>query len=204
LGLPNNTGAGGLDELTHRPFVWAYFVLAAWVGGAACFYFFENRPPKKNWGTAALFGAFFIGLVAPVFSQRVIQQGPAQEWAVKYSRIPVPTGQVDCCRYVREHSCPDDILQDSKFDPKLVSMGLAGLRAYVSRTDVFVSPPYVTERVEHIDAWMKMQEEEKILSFASKNNIRWLILHPGDGKAWPASIMNRCVHQSGDYRVFRF
>ncbi len=204
VGLPVNRGSGEPDELLHRPFVWAYFVVATWVGGAAYYYCFANAPPRRRGVQVALACTFLVALAMPVFSNRAIHQGPALDWTAKYCRIPVPTRLIDCCRYIREHSHPLDVIQDSQYDPHLYITALTGQRSFAAGTEFGLSPPGLKDRVALLRDWQAMVKEDQIRDFASQNGIRWLIVHYGDMQQWPAAFLSRPDFESGSYRVYRF
>ena len=53
LGLAyDKNQVGTPDELLHRPFVWAYFVVCSWVAGAIYMWKFGNYVPR--WLTLSL------------------------------------------------------------------------------------------------------------------------------------------------------
>jgi hypothetical protein len=204
VGLPMSRGSGEPDELLHRPFVWAYFVVATWVGGAAYYYCFANAPPRRRAVQVALACTFLAALALPVFSNRIIHQGAALDWTAKYCRIPVPTRLIDCCSYIREHSRPIDVVQDSQYDPHLYVAAFIGRRSFAAGTEFGLSPPSLKDRVALLRDWQAMEKEDQIRNFASQNGIRWLIVHNGDMQQWPSALLNRPDFESGDYRVYRF
>jgi hypothetical protein len=204
LGLPASRGSGEPDELLHRPFIWAYFVVVTWVGGAAYYYCFANAPPRRRGVQVALTCMFLAALAMPLFSNRVIHQGANLDWTAKYCRIPVPTKLIDCCRYIREHSRPIDVVQDSQFDPHLYVAGFTGLRSFAAGTEFGLSPSSLKDRVALLKDWQAMEKEDQIRDFASQNDIRWLIVHHGDMLKWPPALLSRPDFESGDYRVYRF
>jgi hypothetical protein len=102
------------EELLHRPFVWAYFVVCAWASAAASHLLIDYSQqhqlqalPKKKllW---PLPGLLFIPLL---FSHK-IQTMPLWEDFANFPRVP--TCLVKSAGYIRDHSLAWDIVQDSR------------------------------------------------------------------------------------------
>jgi hypothetical protein len=191
------------EELLHRPFIWAYFVIAVWVAGAAYYAFFKNKPPDRVVVRVAMAGSFLALLAVPLCANRIVHQGPAEEWTAAYCRIPIPTGLVDSCRYVWRQSDPIEVIQDSQTDPRLRVSGLTGRRSFAAGYKVARSQE-LQRRIEKMKAWESMTDESEIRAFAANCGIHWLIVHPGDMSRWPAGIMGRPTFESGDFRVYHF
>src|SRR5438874_3467071 len=213
LGLAQDAkGIGRPEELLHRPFVWAYFVVVAWAGAGVYVYLIGNHPPRSRFARilAALFALSSFSV--PLVCARNIQTFRAFKGMASYRMFnSVPSGLIKACLYIRKHSEIKDIIQDSENDPKWVITALAERQAFVAcDPDVIAHlwnnrpPDLVLERLKKLAACKKMRDETGLTEFMRKHRISWYILEPGSEVAWPTSFLEKAVFHWGGYRVFHF
>jgi hypothetical protein len=203
-------GIAGREELLHRPFVWAYFVLAAWTGGAAYVSVNGNCPPATRSERLLTCALVLAGLTVPATFGRNLQTLPAwRGWTFKQmNSIPGPLEKA--CLYIRRAAGPTDIIQDSENDGRLIISSLSERQDFVScpaetgTNTVSKIPEELTRRVNALTAFKAMRDETAIEEFARKNNISWYVLEPASKIAWPLSLLNKPAFQSAKYRVYHF
>jgi len=191
---------GNTDELTHRPFAWAYFVVCTWVGGAT-WRIVSRSLPQRNWQWAIPAVAFFLLLVPWTFGKG-IEVGPTRLWTNYHVWWLVPPGLVRAAYYIREHSQPTDIVQDSEGDSRLILTGLSERQPYAVWDPANLS--WIPERAVEIAKFEKLTRHEEIIDMARRFRIRWFVVHPEDELAWPQAVVDGAVFQSDGYRVYAF
>lgn len=212
LGLAMDAkGAGRPEELLHRPFVWAYFVVVAWTGAAIYTYLIGNHPPRsKVEGISAVLLALG-SLSVPLVYARDIQTFPAFKGMASYRTFnSIPSGLIQACLYIRTHSEIKDIIQDSENDPRWVITALAERQCFVAydaeKTRSFTTrpPEGLAERLKQLAACKEMKDETSVVAFMQKHGISWYILRPESNIGWPRSVLDKPVFRSGDYRIYHF
>jgi hypothetical protein len=192
---------GTSDELLHRPFVWAYFVVVLWLGGA-CYRQLEGDAAPR-----ALPGRLLVALVAagslltPLLLGQSIQKGP--DWPL--SNLALPGGLVECTEYLRQHSDPRDLVQDSANDPMYVVSALSQRQAYLIMAKYNPASGYRPSfgvRLQELAVLRELDDAEQIRAYARKNRMRWYLMNDGELVAWPAELLNRPAFVSGNYRVY--
>jgi len=209
LGLAMDTkGVGQPEELLHRPFVWAYFVVVAWSGAAAYTCLFGKGPPESKFSRIVAAIIVISSLAVPLIFGRNLQTLPFASAFKSYKALnPVPTGLVEACSYLRTHSQPKEIIQDSENDPTFCVTGLAERQEFAVDYKLWAkiyNPPGLRERLDELAAYKNMTNETDVIEFAKRNKISWYILRPESKVAWPVSILRRPAFRAGDYRVYHF
>lgn len=208
LGLAMDTKAVGQpEELLHRPFVWAYFVVAAWSGAAAYSCMFGKLPPSSRFARILVAITAISSLSVPLIFGRNLQTSPNTRFATYEAINSVPSGLVKACSYLRKHSQAGEIIQDSENDPTFCVTGLAERQEFAvdyKRWAKIYNPPGLLERFSELAAFKNMTNELDVIEFAKRNKISWYILRPESKVAWPVSILRKPAFRAGDYRVYHF
>ena len=213
LGLAlDANGIGRPEELLHRPFVWAYFVVAAWTGAGTYAYLIGNQPPRSR--SALIFAAILAlsSFSVPLACARNIQTFPAFRGMGSYKMFnSVPSGLTKACLYIRKHSQIKDIIQDSENDPRWVIAALAERQAFIACDPVKTASFGNTRLPEGLRAGLRelaeckeMTDEASVTTFMQQHRISWYILEPVSKVAWPTSFLEKTAFQCGGYRVFHF
>lgn len=196
---------GGPDELLHRPFVWAYFVIVAWTGAGIYAFLIGNRPPRSYSAIVGIVIVVVSTLAIPFAFARNIQTMPAWKGCSSYREInSVPSGLVKACLYLRQHSGVEDIIWDSGNDPRFVVTALAERQDYAVEGAYGRAPKGLRERLDELAAFRRMGCEEKLAEFVKTHRISWCLLRPTSVVVWPASFLGTSVFNSGGYRVYHF
>jgi len=209
LGLAMDTKAVGQpEELLHRPFVWAYFVVAAWSGAAAYSCLFGKGPPESKFSRILAAIIVISSLSVPLVFGRNLQTLPFASGFDSYKALnSVPTGLVKACSYIRKHSQPSDVIQDSENDPRFWVTGLAERQEFAvnyKRWAKIYTPPGLSERLNDLANLKRLKEKQDLIEFVRKSKISWYLLEPESKVDWPAPVLQNPVYRAGGYRVYHF
>lgn len=213
LGLAYDShGIGSPEEFLHRPFVWAYFVVTAWVGGMI-YLRYRNILNRSGEAREVILAAVFLSLLFPLFLGREVQQGPS--WGKACVNQAVPTGLVKACDFIRTHSERSDIVQDSQNDNnafvtvfyRTIVTALSERQGYVIDSFWPLRGKLLAEqkgRLNEMAFVKKTTDPEAVVDFFVKRHIKWYLSHPYDDIAWDKDLLGRCVYESHGYRVYFF
>lgn len=204
FGLSRNEILGSADELIHRPFVWAYWLVGSLTAGRLFSMASGPRPQLPTW-TIAL-GILALVLV-PVWYGSGLQR-PKWSWTVAYSSIRVDRGLVECAHYIRGQPPTNAVAQDSRLDELLVLAGLgerpsfaARPKAWVLASKAFRESPY-QEQLKRLQSLQQATNVPDLKRSVRDTGIRWYVVHPGDSYAWPAEFRDRPLFESHGYKVY--
>lgn len=203
LGLAyDKNQVGTPDELLHRPFVWAYFVVCSWVAGAIYMWKFGNYVPRGRLFRCILIVGLAGLMTVPYFWGHKLQMGPV--WGKNYSWVRVPAGLVHACLFLRESSENKDVFQDSEGDPTVICTGLSERCEFLVNPVARVrKPPQFSERKAKIEKLEAFASKKEITDFAVSCGIRWYILRPEDKVQWPKDVLDHPAFEEGGYRIFK-
>lgn len=205
FGLALDTkGIGSPDELLNRPLVWAYFVVAAWSGGALFLLAFGDSLPKSATARVGLGAALIACFAFPWTNGHNLQTYPRWSGFETYaSANSVPTCIVRAAEFLREKSSVGDVIQDSENDPRFVVTGLSERQGYVSFADNR-PPPLMDDRLRDLASWRQMSDAAAVRRFAVEHGIAWYLLRPTTAVAWPSEILQMPAFECEGFRVYRF
>jgi len=192
------------SELIHRPFVWAYWLVASLTAGRLF------SLAAERWPRAAT-GVVIVSVVAllwvPVRYGSGIQRG---KWprAKAYSSLRVDRGLIECAHYIRNQPPIDAIAQDSHLDPVLELGALSERRSFAARLEIwkvvsraFRDSPY-QEQLRKLESLQKVTSIPDLQRSVRETGIRWYVVHPGDPNVWPAEFRDQPAFESNGYRVY--
>lgn len=223
----NRTGNGEIDELLHRPFVWAYFVVCSFSVGILSrilreysIYFSSLEKYKQKFLIVKSFADFkmkhskILNFTVPVvilcaivsfpFSfGKNIQRGPV--WGKDYSFTEIPVDLLDVASYLRENANDYDIIQDSSGDRQLILSALSDRRSYAIDFKYIKNSNLIS--VDKLSVCKELREartKEDLDKIIKKTNIKWYILHEKDDVYWPNFFASSQVLSLGQYRIYKF
>jgi hypothetical protein len=208
LGMVMGLAATTSHELQHRPFVWAYFLVAAWTSGKlyslarADVTWLRRADP---WVPALVAMAL---LVVPAKLGRGVNVCPLP-WAVHHCPVPVAKGLVECAEFLRTHSPKRDVVQDSAADEDLIVGGLGERRSYFCRpTLISVNPDHpagakILKRRGPFERLKAAASADELARVATAIGVQWYVLHPGDHVGWPREVLANPAFTSEGYAVYR-
>lgn len=202
FGLALDFASSTPDELSQRPLMIVYFFFASWVGGALAFQL-GQQGRSISWARALVIAGTVLLLGVPAIAGRGVQL----MWAMpRLSPVRLPTALLHAAQYLREHSAPDDVFQDSQFDRGYAVAALAERRSFVSHTLTRMS--FRSEEVETrsaaIDRFMAIREPKLLRATARALGFQWFLLEPGDRVDWPVEIVSHPAFKEGSLALYRF
>jgi hypothetical protein len=203
--LPPNAGRGTADEMRHRPFVWAYFVVAAWTWGKGVSTLDSGRTVWQ-----VVVAAASIVMLAWPWTRGATAQDPVLPWSQPFVNVRVATGLVECAAYLREHTAEEDIVQDDVSHEAPILGALAERRCYLAHCTTGwehydPNAALVDESVRRAASLPRIRQSTtrgELRQRATEMGIRWYVAHPGEELDWPAELVARPVFQSDGYRVY--
>lgn len=191
---------GSPEELLHRPFVWAYFVLLVWTVGGVCQLFLKDRPPLTTRRTYAAIASCLCLLAVPALLRTEIQT--YKRWGIRYQELAIC--QVRAADFIRANSAPGDVIQDSLNDRRFILSGLSGRQAFAVDSGGIRAPVGVDARLASLRDVKSFGTASQVEAFMKDNGIVFYVVNPGDAVAWVNVMNDRKAFQCGQYAVYRF
>lgn len=204
FGLSGTAMFGNPDELIHRPFVWAYWLVGSLTAGRLFSMAAGPRPQLPTWAVAV---TIFALMLVPAWYGSGLQRG---KWsgADTRSSLRVDRGLVDCARYIRGQLPTNAVVQDSRFDELLILGGLSERPSFASRPQLWmkVSKAFPeSPRREQLRILQSLQQARSVPDLqrrVQETGIRWYVVHPGDSYAWPSEFRDHPIFESNGYKVY--
>ena len=191
---------GSAEELLHRPFVWAYFVLVVWCAGAGYHRLFGYALPANRQVTW-LFLLFTLALaIVPISFGKGIST--MKSWKIGYQELPVC--QVETARFIRANSHANEVIQDSMSDPHFILSALSERKPYAIDTGGVRMPVGIKPRLNLLKQLKELNDGNEIESFMKEHAIRWYVVNPKGTVQWTEATMRRVAFECGGYRVYHF
>ena len=194
------------NELIHRPFVWAYWLVASLTAGRLFSMVAGGRPQLSTRAIAV--GIIALTLV-PAWYGSGLQRG---KWsgADAHSNLRVDRGLVDCAHYIRGHPPANAVAQDSHLDdlPVPILGGLSDRRSFAARPKfwIWVSNAFrestYQEQLRKLQSLQQATNVPDLQRCVRETGIRWYVIHPGDSYAWPIEFRERPAFESNGYKVY--
>jgi hypothetical protein len=192
------------SEMIHRPFVWAYWLVASLTAGRLFSIAAERRP---RFATAVVIVSIVALMLVPARYGSGLQPG---KWlgAKAYSNLRVDRGLVECAHYIRSQPPTNAVAQDSHLEKLLILGGLSERPSFAARLEMwkgvsktFRESPYQVQ----LRKLKSLQEAENIPDLqrsVRETGIRWYLVHPGESSVWPAEFRDHPSFESNGYRVY--
>jgi hypothetical protein len=199
FGLSGNAMLGNPDELLHRPFVWAYWLVGSLTAGRLFSVAAGPRPQLPTWAVAISILAL---LLVPARYGSGLERG---RWsgAEAHSNLRVDRGLVDCAYYIRGQPPTDALAQDSRLDELLILGGLGERRSFAARPKVWVRVSKAfQEQLRRLQSLQQATNVPDLQRSVRETGIRWYVVHPGDSYPWPSEFRDRPIFESNGYKVY--
>ena len=192
------------NELIHRPFVWAYWLVGSLTAGRLFSMMAAGRPQLA---TATIAVGVVILTLVPVRYGSGLQRG---KFGAKtaYSSLRVDRGLIDCAHYIRSQPPISAVVQDSRFDRWLILAGLSERRSFAARPEIwktvskaFRESPY-QEQLRKLRGLEQATNIRDLQRSVRETGIRWYVVLPGDPNVWPAEFRDQPAFESNGYRVY--
>lgn len=203
LGLAiESRGIGTPEELQNRPMAWAYFVLVTFTVAGIATLWIGRHPRVSARGRWALAGTAGLALAAVAIHAPNLQTIATLRGFDRYAAFnAVPLCQVRAAQYIRQHSRPGDLMQDSEGDPRFVSTAIAERQAYVGFEGFGGSTAGWKARVRTLEAIQRSGDLAALEALAARDHLTWYLLHPADAASWPRSFLDRAAFECAGFRV---
>jgi hypothetical protein len=198
-------------EITHRPFVWVYFLLCTWCAGRTWCLLKERRVVGGGRNNRLLAVAALVlpslMLVLPWRMGLRVQEGTFP-WQFEAANVRAASGLVESAHFLAAAGQRTDIIQDSHCDAQLILGGLSEKRSYLARLNDWQRhhSARVRQEVEkrrlYVERLPCLTSLAELVEAARESGIRWFVLHPDDDVAWPKAILDKPAFAWGGYRVF--
>jgi hypothetical protein len=204
FGLGGNGIWSNAQELIHRPFIWAYWLIGSLTMGRL-FSIAAARWPRLAIRVVTV--SVVVLMLVPVCYGSGLQQG---KWlqANAYSSLRVDRGLIDCARYIRSQAPVSAVAQDSHLDPLLILGALSERRAFAARLELWkgVSKAFrqsaYQEQLRKLKSLREATNIPDLQRSVRETGIRWYVVHPGDPNVWPAEFRDQPIFESNGYRVY--
>ena len=196
---------GNPDELIHRPFVWAYWLVGSLAAGRLFSMATGRGRQPPTWAVTASILALML---VPVRYGSGLEHG---KWsgAGAHTSLRVDRGLVDCAHYIRDQPPNNAVVQDSRLDDEAHILGGLGERPsfaarpkfWVRVNKAFRESPY-QEQLKRLQSLQQSANVPDLQRSVHETGIRWYVVHPGDSCPWPTEFRDRPVFESNGYKVY--
>jgi hypothetical protein len=193
-------GVGTVDELLNRPLVWAYFAIAAWCAAAGWTLLWgadlpRARPVRLGIGVAAVALCMW-----PIVLGHNLQTFPARPGNAHYQDFnSVPLCLVNTANYVRLHSLPSELVQDSLNDPRFIVTALTERQAYLADGAFMHRTAEIEQRTDSL-AKALAGDRAALTAYMREHKISWLIWDGEPTGTWSTSVQP--AYECGPYKAF--
>jgi len=187
---------GDYTEYGHRAFVFAYALLAAFVGaalGRRVLALPAVSMPMRVLAASTLSIALAAAAVVPWRQSRTIQQ----RWGPQFAVVLMPPEAIAAASYVYAHSSPGESILVWNEDPLAMFVALTERPAFVSRSELFrqlggAAAALVAARAEEHAALERIVDYEELRAAARVLGISWDIADATATASWSPSLKARC------------
>lgn len=187
------------EELLHRPFVWAYFVLVVWLVAAAYRGRFGDAWPTmsaaRNWVAVAA----VLMVVVPGRLGHGIQT--MQSWGRGYQEVP--SCLVKTAGFIRSNSQAGELVQDASNDPEFILSALSERPPYAIDSGGVRVPLGMPARLQTLAALREVPTSVQATTLMRQLGIRWYVVGPSAKVAWAQGSTRGAAFTCGDYKVWR-
>jgi hypothetical protein len=191
---------GAPEELLHRPFGWAYFVLVVWFAGALYHRLFKNSLPQNRYLQFVLVLVTCALMLVPFNFSKKIQT--FVNWGLGYQELPVC--QLEIAKHIRANTKVDDIVQDSLNDPRFLLSGLSERKAFAIDAGGVRSPIGIKLRLEQLRQLKQFTSASQVDLFMSEHKINWYVANPLDPLQWAGDQTHRIAFKCENFALYKF
>jgi hypothetical protein len=203
FGLNGNVAS---SEFMHRPFVWAYWLVASLTAGRFFSMAAERWPQPSILATViSVLALMLVPIRSGSGLERSKTSGPDT-----FSNLRLDQGLIDCASYIRRQPPADAVVQDSHLDELLILGGLSERRSFIARVKMWMiisqafrkSPYTYQEQLRKLQNLQQATNVQDLQRSVRETGIRWYVIHPGDPNIWPAEFRNHPIFESNGYQVY--
>jgi len=122
------------------------------------------------------------------------------EWDIGPQKIPLCLFKT--ANFIKEHSLPEELVQDSQNDPHFKLSALSMRRPFIIDNGGYRTPKGSITRLEEMRVLDGLTSEDDIENFMKKRSIKWYVV---DQSKWANSSISKApVFECGDYKVYHY
>ena len=181
MGLALDDRAVGMpEELLHRPFVWAYFVVVTLTAAMIWHHLYGQAWPKKRSARATWLVFGLLLLATPIHFGKRIQTMPS--WGRGYETLPACL--YHATQFVRDNSRPDAIVQEQKADPTFAVTALTERSAWAVDSGGHRMPTGLSERIRLVQRIENETDFTRATKSLREAGVHMYIASDRDNLAW--------------------
>jgi hypothetical protein len=203
FGLNGNVAS---SEFMHRPFVWAYWLVASLTAGRLFSMVAERWPQPSILATVvSVLALMLVPIRYGSGLERSKTSGPDA-----FSNLRLDRGLIDCAYYIRRQPPANAVVQDSHLDELLILGGLSERRSFIARSKMWMtiskafqkSPYPYQEQLRKLQSLQQATNVPDLQRSVRETGIHWYLVHPGDSTFWPAEFRDHPIFESNGYKVY--
>jgi hypothetical protein len=191
---------GRPEELSHRPFVWAYFILVAWAAASTYRLYFGDAPPGRAMTIRAAATIIVLMLVVPGYLGSGVQTMPV--WGTTFPKVS--NCLVNSASFIKQSSLASDIVQDANNDPRFILTALTARRPYAIDTGGVRAPAGIAKRLQALAAIRSAPTLDEASVLARQLGIQWWVNGPHASVTWASGASQRAAFTCAKFQVFHF
>jgi hypothetical protein len=198
LGLALNDSEVGLpEELLHRPFVWAYFILTVWTA-AGLYLLAANASIPSRVKKFYPFALIILFILFPFNNYENIQ-GHTQS-----SQIHIPICVYQSAKFIQTHHNAKGVFQDSQVDSGMILTALSTKQEFAVNFLGTKTPKLVQRRTLEIEGLRSNSDPKAIVDYMQTHRISYFTVSPTSKLAWDRALDDRVVFECDGYRIYQF
>jgi hypothetical protein len=191
---------GSPEELMHRPFAWAYFVIVIWCAGATYHRFFGDAAPSDKRVCRILALGVVVLMAVPVGFGRGVET--LKTAGIGFQRLPAC--QVAVATFIHENSEAHEVFQDSSNDPQLILSALAERQPFAIDSGGVRTPSGMDSRLDSLRQLKTTSDRVEAAHFMKTHAIKWYVVEPSDRVQWSHDVASPPIFECGGYKVYGF
>lgn len=201
---PDTRKIGTMDELIHRPFVWAYYLMAAWSAGVLYRTWVGVGVPRAHWG-----GALGLLALASTVWLTALQSVNAQVFPIwreggYRSILAFDRCALNVAHFIRDHREAGQLFQASDLDSKYFFTAQSETQIFAGRSVYGPTRSAPKAKLEALAEFMKMNDEAAVLDYVRHTKLTWFIKEPPHTLQWPETLSRYRIHECGGFQLYRF
>jgi hypothetical protein len=188
------------EELLHRHFVWAYFIIVIWGAGGLYYRYCGDSLPTSNAVSVCLLVITALMLISPIYFGQEIQT--YKQWNMGYQKIPLC--QLESAKFIKKNSDVNDIIQDSANDPSLILSALSERKIFAIDTGGIRQPLGIQSRLRDLADLRGLRDHIPVEIFMKNNSIKWYVVNPRTEVQWAELASEHKVFECGGYKIYNF
>jgi hypothetical protein len=191
---------GTPEELLHRPFVWAYFVILIWSIAGGYSLIFGDSPPSLALSQGAFIFITICLIGIPLkFGHKI---STFNAWGINYQELPLC--QVKTANFIKHNSNKFEVVLDSNNDSKFLMSSLSERAIFVMDSGGHRKPIGVQSRLNLVSTLNKSEGLNEVRALMRDNSIKWYVINPGADIKWQSSANEFRVFECGGYSIYKF